>query len=301
MNGPDAYGPGTDDLYTPEINANFVVVDGKIEDKTNAGPGVVVAGMDGTTSLQNVEAYDSLKVKAIVNEIAGKDHTGQKTVGTPAIFGMNFQTVSVGQKLNTEPAPNPGADADNFEDGATRVGTHGGYVDAIATPGPLLGDSLDFVDEALGKFVAELHKRGLSDSTTIIVSAKHGQSPIDIRLLRKKVGPNPDPGPWPAIRELGSEGSANSSPNSLAAFVQTDDVALIWLRPTTPLDSALNVLSTNFAADGLEYVLAGPSLADHVRRPGHRPAHARHYRRGSDGRDLYQRQQDRRTRRLQPG
>lgn len=43
--------------------------------------------------------YDSYKVQAVLNEISGRDHSGADHVGTPAIFGMNFQTVSTAQKL----------------------------------------------------------------------------------------------------------------------------------------------------------------------------------------------------------
>src|SRR5262245_39541109 len=54
VNGPS--GQGVDDLYTPEI-----------------------AATDGTTA--GTEAYDNLKAEAILNEIDGKDHTGQHAVG----------------------------------------------------------------------------------------------------------------------------------------------------------------------------------------------------------------------------
>ena len=45
------------------------------------------------------EEYDGFKVAAVLNEIDGLDHSGTTQVGTPAIFGMNFQTVSTAQKL----------------------------------------------------------------------------------------------------------------------------------------------------------------------------------------------------------
>src|SRR5215467_12938444 len=96
VNGPS--GQGVDDLFTPEI-----------------------AATDGTTA--GTEAYDSLKVQAILNEIDGKDHTGQHMVGVPALFGMNFQAISVTQKL-------AGA----------------GYLDALGTPSPALADALNFLD-----------------------------------------------------------------------------------------------------------------------------------------------------------
>ena len=76
-------GTGVDDLYTPEI--------------TPAPPALTT-----TNSFALTMAYDDMKVAAILNEIRGLDHTGENAVGVPTIFGMNFQAVSVGQKLKAE-------------------------------------------------------------------------------------------------------------------------------------------------------------------------------------------------------
>ena len=70
-----------------------------------------MAGKDFTGTIAGVEWYDGIKVQAILNEINGFDHTGTRRVGTPTLFGMNFQSVSVGQKLAI-----------------------GGYVDPFGTP-----------------------------------------------------------------------------------------------------------------------------------------------------------------------
>ena len=83
VNGPS--GRGVDDLYTPEI--------------TNA------PGFDNTVSVVCTAQNDALKVRAVLNQIHGLTHDGTKKVGVPAIFGMNFQAVSVGQKLLID---NPG-------------------------------------------------------------------------------------------------------------------------------------------------------------------------------------------------
>jgi hypothetical protein len=40
-----------------------------------------------------------VKVNAILNEIKGKTHNGASPAPVPALFGMNFQAVSIGQKL----------------------------------------------------------------------------------------------------------------------------------------------------------------------------------------------------------
>ncbi|WP_433305344.1 alkaline phosphatase family protein [Actinoplanes sp. CA-030573] len=94
----------------------------------------------------------------------------QVTGGDPrtAVFGMNFQTVSTAQKL-------PISD-----------GQAGGYRADGRTPGPVLAAAaLDFVDAQLGRLSAELARQHLADRTTIILSAKHGQSPTDPAQLTR--------------------------------------------------------------------------------------------------------------------
>ena len=82
LNGPS--GAGIDDLFTPEINS----------DATG-----FAAGDDWTSDNLATQQYDSYKVQAVLNEIDGYDHSRSTKVGVPAIFGMNFQTVSTAQKL----------------------------------------------------------------------------------------------------------------------------------------------------------------------------------------------------------
>jgi hypothetical protein len=52
-----------------------------------------------TDSFANIQCYDSLKVQAILNEIDGLNHEGTAPNPVPNVFGMNFQAVSVGEKL----------------------------------------------------------------------------------------------------------------------------------------------------------------------------------------------------------
>src|SRR5262249_40803550 len=111
-------------------------------------------------------------------------------VGTPAIFGMNFQTVSVAQKIRSTPTTLIGPDANG--DYATSTPQPGGYqwANGQLVPGPVLSSALDYVDGQLGRMVSEIRKDGLTPSTTIIVTAKHGQSPQDPnKLVTIKDGP----------------------------------------------------------------------------------------------------------------
>ena len=65
----------------------------------------VSAADDYTGSFQNIQCYDGLKVNAILNEIDGKNHDGTARAPVPNIFGMNFQAVSIGQKLIYKDGP----------------------------------------------------------------------------------------------------------------------------------------------------------------------------------------------------
>jgi hypothetical protein len=57
-------------------------------------------------------------------------------------------------------------------------------------PGPVLSSALDYVNAQLGRMVAQLRKDGLAGSTTIIVTAKHGQAPQDPgKLVTVQDGP----------------------------------------------------------------------------------------------------------------
>src|SRR5262249_3918048 len=119
VNGPYVGTPNVDDLYTPEINSNIFTasppgpasangVDLKAAanacDATNSTlafpPSAPIVPQQYVDCGPTVEAYDDIKVQAIINEIDGKHSDGSTGTGkAPAIFGMNFQAVSVGQKL----------------------------------------------------------------------------------------------------------------------------------------------------------------------------------------------------------
>ena len=49
-----------------------------------------------------------------------------------------------------------------------------------STPGPVLTNALNFVDKSLGAMVGALRGGGFG-RTAIIISAKHGQSPMNLR------------------------------------------------------------------------------------------------------------------------
>jgi len=223
-NGPS--GTGVDDLYNPEI-ASLVPAGTCNSDGTASW----------TDSICAVETYDGFKVAAILHEIDGLDHTGTVATGIPAIFGMNFQAVSVAQKLHSDP---------QFGQGGYS------YVGGVIRPGAGLLNAIGFVDSSVGRMVDELSKNGLLSDTLIIVSAKHGQSPIDVS---KRVGIDP--------QGDGTPGSIfGQIIGSAYAFDLADDGVLMWLSDQSQTANAVAKLATpaNQAALGTQEILSGNLL-----------------------------------------
>src|SRR5579863_6069803 len=157
------HGGVLDDFYGPEINSLVVGLPGVSTPggmNCNPVPDTAADLTAWTNSFTNIKCYDTLKVNAVLNWINGKAHLGGPAPKTPTIFGMNFQAVSVGQKY-------------------IENGLKGGYTDAAGTPTSTLVSDIVFVDDSIGEMVRNLKNRGLLDSTLIIITAKHGQSPID--------------------------------------------------------------------------------------------------------------------------
>ena len=203
VNGPS--GGGVDDFFAPEINS----------DPSKSLISSAPAGSQFTDKWTYTEVYDDYKVQAILNQIEGKwsdagltgaSDTAGPRPGTPAIFGMNFQALSVAQKDSS---------------------ANGGYLDAAGDPGPEVADAIAHTDASIGKMVAALEARGLLRSTLIIVTAKHGQSPIDKRLYHPVDGD--------AVATL-IDGVA-----PVAGHIE-DDVGLYWLARASSAPAAVHAL-----------------------------------------------------------
>jgi arylsulfatase A-like enzyme len=185
-----------------------------------------------------------LKVNAILNEIDGKDHLGTKTTKVPTVFGMNFQAVSVGQKLIEK------------SNGAT-----GGYLDAAGTPGAALLDEFKFVDASIGAFVNELNKQGLLSTTLIVITAKHGQSPIDPSRYVSQL--NNGTSPATLLSNAGYLPFSESTNNPNGIGPTEDDVSVLWLSSAFDTDAAVALLEANASATtgiALGQIYYGPSL-----------------------------------------
>ncbi len=244
-------GPGgtsLDDYYAPEINSTVVPLPGVTTPSgigCSAIPDPTSDLTAWTNSFQNIQCYDTIKVNAILNEIEGNNHDGVPA-RVPTIFGMNFQAVSVGEKL--------------IEKG---VGT-GGYLDAAGTPGAPLLSEIKFVDDAIGEMVNEIKDRGLSDSTLIVITAKHGQSPIDPKLWNPIL--NTGSSPATLLESLIPYSESPANPTGIGPT--EDDVSLIWLSNSANTLSAVSTLESNASAIGLGQIYYGPSLALNYNSPG---------------------------------
>ncbi len=256
-------GTNVDDFYGPEINsnsANYIPLPNMTVQNCSPLPdqAAVAAGDDYTGSFQNIQCYDSLKVQGIVNEIDGKTHNGSASAKVPNIFGMNFQAVSIGQKLIYQ-------DATTVPAGYSITG---GYLDAQGTPSPSLLQEIIYIDHSIGLMVAELQKQGLSDSTMIVIGAKHGQSPIDPARFFPIPGHSPLNNGMSPSAILGSSFLPDSEINQIGPT--QDDVSLLWLSPGVSLSSALAILETpaNETAAGVGEIFSGNSLNPIYNTPG---------------------------------
>lgn len=208
LNGPS--GKGVEDLYTPEIGQDAEGL------KHKADQGI-------TGSLRRTERYDAKKVRALINEIHGKRHDGKSAAPVPTLFGLNLQAVNVGQKL-------------------------AGYRNAQAQPTPLLAAAIAHCDRLLGEIVAALRKARLLNSTLLIVTAKHGNGPIDPHVLRC------------IDKTRLTKVIMQAAPGELAQ-ITTDQGALIWLKDRAETKRVADALLHNRTSLGIRRVLYGARLS----------------------------------------
>src|SRR5258708_7860791 len=141
---------------------------------------------------------------------------------------MNFPATTVGPKLEKDNNSTPPCAGDAF------TGQPGGYLDGAGTPTAVLAYGLKKADDALASFIKALKAQGIYDSTLIIVTAKHGQSPINPVLTNKPghfadlVAALPDASTDPGGIAIANANACSTAP---CGFVQDDDIALIWLSP----------------------------------------------------------------------
>jgi arylsulfatase A-like enzyme len=169
---------------------------------------------------------------------------------------MNFQVVSVGEKLIEK-----------------SIGVSGGYLDGEGRPTTALLGEIKFADAAIGKMVAALKKRGLSQSTLIVVSAKHGQSPIDTARYLGIGTVTGDPittSPATILEKLLPFSESPANPTGIGPT--EDDISLLWLKDSALTAKAVGMLAgtspaTNNIA-GIGEIFSGPAIGQLYNLPG---------------------------------
>ena len=235
-----------DDYYSPEVNSNAIPLPGVTTATGHDCSSINNNGGDWTTDFENIKCYDQLKVNAVLNWIGGRTHLGDARQAVPQIFGMNFQAVSVGQKL--------------IENGVL-----GGYTNAAGMPTEAMLGEIRFVDAAIGQFVSALRRNHLYESTTLIVTAKHGQSPVDTHRFFPIPGKNGLNG-TPPSGVLGAAFLPDSELNQIGPT--EDDISLLWLSEGASTADAVGLLESNASAAGIGQILYGPSITTMFNRPG---------------------------------
>ena len=208
LNGPG--GHGIDDFYAPEIGGDY--------EGEHVKPADHITG-----SVQRTERYDATKVDALLNQIAGWTHDHLQRAPVPALFGMNLQAVNVAQKL-------------------------AGYATADGTPSAVLDAALGQCDSQLGRIVAALRTRHLLGSTLLVITAKHGNAPIDRRQLQHV--------DKQALRRVIEQ----VAPDGLAQLT-ADQSALIWLRDPAVASHVARALRAASRPLAIREVLQGAALA----------------------------------------
>jgi predicted AlkP superfamily pyrophosphatase or phosphodiesterase len=173
-------------------------------------------------NLAGVIAQDNRRTGMLLNQIRGLDSTGTKSVGVPKLFGLGFISVGVMQKTE-------------------------GYQDAEGTPGDGLKSALDSVDQSMGRIVSELERQTLLGSTMIIISSKHGQSPIDISRRR------------PIDRAL-IRGIVEGVKPGLLAHASLDTIGLIYLKEAGETKAVAEALREKQKEAGIQKIYWGEPL-----------------------------------------
>ena len=167
--------------------------------------------------------------------------------------------------------------------------------------------ALQYLNDQVERMVNEINKRGLENSTAIIISAKHGQSPQNPNQLTRIDD-------TPIINGANAACGQNGKP--IVAFGTDDDAIMWWLTNTsqTSANCVRNYLwnhpatgvtysggSRTLQHSGLRQIYAGQAAAKYFGVPKSDPRPPRRLGRRARWRRLHHGHQDRRTRRSKPG
>jgi arylsulfatase A-like enzyme len=123
---------------------------------------------------------------------------------------------------------------------------------------------IKFVDGAIGQMVDELKERGLLESTAIIITAKHGQSPVDTNRFFPVPGHSHTNGRPP------SDIVAGFLPASETGGIgpTEDDISLLRLTDPADTSKAVALLEASAKDAGIGQIFYGPSLETMFNAPG---------------------------------
>ncbi|MBV9122993.1 MAG: alkaline phosphatase family protein, partial [Planctomycetes bacterium] len=198
--------------FVPDVS-NYLLVDASNDPQGASDPNLETL----TNNPLLTEKYDDLKVQAILNEIHGQASHASPSITNPqvpALFGMNFQAVSVAEKY--------------FAGGITQLN------DGSTFPSQVLENAIAYTDASVGKIITALHEAGLWSATELYLLAKHGQAP--------RVGPAGLMADSTLPDLLGKTGTPT-------AFAVQDDVSLIYLKNQGQTAQAVATLQ-KFKAQG---------------------------------------------------
>jgi len=130
----------------------------------------------------------------------------------------------------------------------------------------MLGE-IEFVDAAIGQMVDALNANHLLDSTAIIISAKHGQSPIDPNRFFPIPGNSGNNGTPPSGIIGSFLPAVYADPNNGLGLAE-DDISQIWLADSSHTGDAVTALENAGTAVGLGQIYYGASLTTLFNAPG---------------------------------
>jgi len=133
---------------------------------------------------------------------------------------------------------------------------------------------IKFIDASIGEMVSHLTRLGLRDSTLLLVTAKHGQSPIDPQRFFPIPGHSGANGRAPS--DILSDLLPDSEVNQIGPT--EDDISLLWLADASQTNKAvarLETMSPVLPPDanilGIGEIFAGPALAQIFNPPSTDP------------------------------
>jgi len=122
----------------------------------------------------------------------------------------------------------------------------------------------------LGSLIQAFKAQGIYESTLFIITAKHGQSPINPVKTNKPghfadlVAALPDANTNPAAMAIANAAACGTG---ACGFVQDDDIALIWLQDQSQTGDVAAYLNANAGALFIDEVLAGAEIRLKFRDP----------------------------------